>query len=215
MADPGSGTTAVSVGGPVQGPTRGQIAVAAVIAAVVAAVLLFAVVLPAEYGRDPLGTGRALGLLALYEAGANDTPPPADASAPRPSVYNLDTWTLELDPHQAFEYKYRLEQGAGMVYAWKASGPLKYEFHGEADDRARAVVSYEKHEGARASGGLVAAFTGVHGWYWDNPSDERVTISIASAGFFSSVEELRPRWDPDKHKSRIERIPHPVSPVDP
>jgi hypothetical protein len=191
--------------------------VATVIAAIVACTLLLTIVLPAEFGRDPIGTGRALGLLALYEAGAEETPPPTDVGATattRPRVYNMDTWTLELGPHQAFEYKYRLEKGAGMVYAWKASGPLKYEFHGEADDRRRPVVSYEKNEGSQVSGGLVADFTGIHGWYWDNPSDRTVAISIKSAGFFSSVEELRPRWDPEKHKNRIERIPHPVSPVE-
>lgn len=200
------------------GPTRGRIAAAAAIAAAVAAVLLVTVVLPAEYGRDPLGTGRALGLLALYEAGVEETPPEAatgDApAADRPRTYATDTWRLELKPRQAFEYKYRLEKGAAMVYAWRTTIPVKYEFHGEPDDRTLEVVSYEKREGDRASGQLVADFTGIHGWYWDNPSDETVTIAITSAGFFSSVEELRPVWDPEKHKSRIERIPHALTAVE-
>src|SRR5215831_11845645 len=43
-------------------PTRKAIAKATVIAAVVAVILLFAAVLPAEYGFDPLRTGAALGL---------------------------------------------------------------------------------------------------------------------------------------------------------
>jgi len=43
----------------------------------VAVVLLFVAVLPAEYGIDPLGTGRALGLVRSDAAVANVEPAPA------------------------------------------------------------------------------------------------------------------------------------------
>ena len=52
----------------IQGPSRFAIAKAAALALVVAAVLLVTAVLPAEYGIDPLGTGRALGLTDLANA---------------------------------------------------------------------------------------------------------------------------------------------------
>jgi hypothetical protein len=54
-----------------------------VIALVVACVILIVVVLPAEYGIDPLGTGKALGLTALDQASAMPTPdkPPASDTA--------------------------------------------------------------------------------------------------------------------------------------
>src|SRR5438128_1562066 len=51
---------------PLQGPSPKQIAAAAAAALAIAALLLAAAVLPAEYGKDPLGTGKALGLLDLY-----------------------------------------------------------------------------------------------------------------------------------------------------
>ena len=41
-----------------------------------AAVILITEVLPAEYGIDPFGTGKALGLLALARAGNADRVPP-------------------------------------------------------------------------------------------------------------------------------------------
>jgi hypothetical protein len=189
-----------------------RIAVATIVALAVAAVLLVTIVLPAEFGRDPLGTGRALGLLALYEAGTDDesTIPPAPPMA-RPREYKIDGSALEIGPGQAFEYKYRLEKGAGMVYAWTATGPLKFEFHGEADDKTIAVESYEKSSGDYASGTLTAGFTGIHGWYWENAGDRTVTITVTSAGFFTAAEEMRPKWDPVKHKDRIEHIPHELS----
>jgi hypothetical protein len=189
-----------------------RILVATLLAFAAAAALLVAVVLPAEFGRDPLGTGRALGLLALYEAAADDTPPPPSSEDNgREKVYKVDVSDLALGPGQAFEYKYRLAQGAAMVYTWQTDAPVKFEFHGEPDDRALKVVSYEKHQGDHAAGALTAAFAGIHGWYWENPTDRALTIRIASAGFFTSAEELRPKFDPVKHKTRIERVPHTLS----
>ena len=199
-----------------EGPSARQIAAATAIAVAVAAVVLVAAILPAEFGRDPLGTGKALGLLDLYNANADAVRPPAVAESlsARPRTYNIDSSDLTLGPGAAFEYKYRMEKGAGMVYAWKATGRVKYEFHGEPVDRTLKVETYEKHEGDYASGSLTAGFTGIHGWYWENPGDREVTISVTSAGFFTSADELRPKWDPVKHKNRIESIPHPLSTPD-
>jgi hypothetical protein len=50
---------------PVQAPSAGAILAATAIALVVAVVILVLFVLPAEYGIDPAGTGRALGLTDL------------------------------------------------------------------------------------------------------------------------------------------------------
>jgi hypothetical protein len=66
-------------------PTRGKIFKATAIALVVAAALLITAVLPAEYGIDPLGTGKALHLTDLAKADAAKPvekpadPPPAKA----------------------------------------------------------------------------------------------------------------------------------------
>ena len=46
------------------------IVLATLVALVVAALVLFAAVLPAEYGIDPLGTGEAFGLLGLAQVPA-------------------------------------------------------------------------------------------------------------------------------------------------
>jgi hypothetical protein len=200
----------------IEAPSRKRIAVAAGIALAIAALVLVTTILPAAYGRDPLGTGKALGLLDLYEASAGTAPPPPPATAPtaRPRTYNVDMSELKLGPGQAFEYKYRMDKGAGMVYAWTATGRVKYEFHGEPDDHNLAVESYETQEGDYASGALTAGFTGIHGWYWENPGDRELTITVTSAGFFTSAEELRPTWDPVKHKNRVEHIPHELSTPD-
>jgi len=193
-----------------------QIAIASLCAMVVAAVVLVAAVLPAEFGKDPLGTGKALGLLALYDADANPAkrsgpPEPERAGLPsRPREYRVDSRALPLGPGQSFEFKYRLDKGSGMVYAWTANARLKYEFHGEPSDRALQVQSYEKSEGDYASGTLTASFAGIHGWYWENTSNAPVTISLTSAGFFTTAEEFRSTFDPVKHKDRIVQTTHEI-----
>jgi hypothetical protein len=55
-------------------PSRRTIVKATVIALAVALVLLVTIVLPAEYGIDPLGSGSALGLNGLAETNASSAP---------------------------------------------------------------------------------------------------------------------------------------------
>ena len=190
-------------------PSRTQIAKATGVAMTVAVILLVTTVLPAEYGIDPLGTGKALGLIDLFGASESPAPPPAtNGLEPPPRVYREESTTFTLRPSQAFEYKYRLEKDRGMVYAWKATGTVKYEFHGEPDDHRLKVQSYEKQENDYASGTLTAPFTGIHGWYWENAGDRDLTITLTTSGFYTSAEELRPKFDAVRHKDLIEHVPH-------
>jgi hypothetical protein len=70
----------------VEPPSVRAIVMATTLALVVAAVLLVTAVLPAEYGIDPLGTGRALGLTDLSKADAvKAVPKPSDAAADKKS----------------------------------------------------------------------------------------------------------------------------------
>ena len=198
-------------------PTRKRLAVATAIALAVAALVLVAAVLPAEYGIDPLGTGKALGLTALFEADAEAEPSPLAKTegevTPLPRVYKTESTTFMLGPGQAFEYKYRIEQGGGMVYNWSATAPMKYEFHGDPDGIGAKVISYETGQADFASGSFVASAPGIHGWYWENVGNAVATITLTSAGFYSSGQEMWPKWDPVKHKNRIEYIPHTLAPV--
>jgi hypothetical protein len=196
-------------------PSGRRIALATAGALLVAAAVLAVAVLPAEYGIDPLGTGKALGLLDLYSAAgdASNAPPIAPAAdAPPMTMYNVDAVVFTLRPSEGFEYKYRIEKGGGLVYAWTATRAVKYEFHGEHDGaRPGVAVSYEKAEGAHASGSFTAPASGIHGWYWENPSDDEMTITLTSSGFYRWADEFRQHFDPVKHKGVVERVRHELS----
>jgi hypothetical protein len=201
-----------------QAPGGKRLLAATAIALAVALVVLLAAVLPAEYGLDPLGTGKALGLTALYDADSGDdaATPPANAegdATPLPRVYKTESTTFTLGAGQAFEYKYRIERGGGLVYAWSATAPMKYELHGDPDGIGAQVVSYEKGQADFASGSLIVSASGIHGWYWENVGGNEATITLTSAGFYSAGDEMWPKWDPARHKTRIEHIPHTFAPV--
>jgi hypothetical protein len=188
-------------------PSLAALGKTTLVAAAVAALLLAAFVLPAEYGIDPLGTGRRLGLTAI--ASPPDEPvqpianPEAASLAPTqrgpvgdyPRPFKLDTYEIALGPRESIEYKYRLEKGATMLYAWTATAPVAFDFHGEGTglltDGAPSSQSYEKQNGSRATGSFAAPFTGIHGWYWENAGTEPVTVRVTSAGFYSNAVEIR------------------------
>jgi hypothetical protein len=163
-----------------------------------AVVILFVAVLPAEYGIDPLGTGRVLGLTALSGTVAESSTPArtlASAGAIPPESTNAlqhDVYEVELRPFEGVEYKYRLEQGASLVYTWTATAVVGYEFHGEPDGApAKYFDSYNKGAAAEGHGGFIAAKPGIHGWFWENKGATRVKVSLRTSGFYSASTEYR------------------------
>lgn len=181
--------------------TSGGIAKAVVISTLAASVILVTAVLPAEYGIDLVGTGRALGLDVLSGAGAlAPVPPPqGDALAPMqegqvalyPAAYRYDARELTLGPYEYLEFKYRLAEGATMLFAWTASGAVLHDFHGDRDGApANAAVSYDQRPRREAYGSFAAPFSGIHGWYWENPGAATITVRLTTAGFYTEAHEF-------------------------
>jgi hypothetical protein len=198
-------------------PSSRNLAKATAVALLVALGLLVTVILPAEYGFDPLGTGSALGLTQLSAS----VPVPEDAStlkpnsAPTPTVegpvahypaeYKFDSVEFEIGPYEYVEYKYRLENGASMLYSWTADSEVIHDLHGERDGAAsNAAESFDKRNRRQASGMFTAPFSGIHGWYWENPGGDPVKIKLTTAGFYSAALEIR--LDHTRH-------PHQVTPL--
>jgi hypothetical protein len=164
----------------VTAPPR-RVLAAAVGAALLAAVGLVAVVLPAEYGIDPLGTGRALGLLTL-------SAPEAGAVRSQDGVLRSDRAVFELQPFESIEYKYRLEDGAALLFVWRATAPVLAELHAEADGAPEgSAESFERRRSAEARGAYLAPFPGWHGWFWENRGDGPVTVSVETSGYFRAA----------------------------
>ena len=187
-------------------PSLSTLARSTAIAVVVAAGILITIVLPAEYGIDPLGTGRKLGLTEIASPGvlpiqivsSTDGPLAPVMSGPAglyPAEFKFDVFEIALAPYEYVEYKYQLQKGATMLYSWSATGGLLHDFHGERAvdeaDGGPAEESFDKQNRREASGSLTAPFSGIHGWYWENPGAETITIRLTSAGYYSAAIEIR------------------------
>jgi hypothetical protein len=185
-------------------PSTRTLALATVIALAIAATVLVTVVLPAEYRIDPLGTGRALGLDVMTAPppqvepertgdGAVRLVPTQDGPvADYPASFRVDSRQLVLGPSEYVEFKYHLEKDATMVFSWRASGDVIQEFHGDRDGAtADEPQTYDNVLRQQHDGSFAAPFTGIHGWYWENPSRTPITIELSTAGFYAAAHEFR------------------------
>ena len=182
---------------------RQRIAVAAGAALLAAGLILVMFVLPAEFAVDPLGIGARTGLLPLGITGqqveALATTAASGATAgqaiviPQERPVQQETVSFTLAAGEGMEYKYRLDKGEALLYSWKATAPVDYEFHAEPDGGPRGYAqTYEKvPQRTEASGTLTAPFSGIHGWFWENKTGGEVIVTLTASGFFNMSHEFR------------------------
>lgn len=142
--------------------TRGQILKATLAALVLGSLLFVAAVLPAEYGSDPLGTGKLLGFSRLYqpddpvpmiggsltqaypplkleELGSGPgVPLPKEAQNPAPArqfEQRQDSVTILIPAGKGLEYKMNVLKHGTVKYEWVTDqGVLYFDFHGEVKE---------------------------------------------------------------------------------
>jgi hypothetical protein len=170
-------------------PSRRQLLIGSLTALIVAVVVLVTVVLPAEYGVDPIGTGRLLG---LSDMAAQSDEVSAQLMHEHERKYLSGRVIINVKAGEGLEYKATLPAGEPLLYSWSvAGGPVYFEFHGEPTegewpkDYYRSYQIKEKSSGEHGS--FVAPFTGMHGWYWKNLSTEPATITLEASGFYSRL----------------------------
>src|SRR5665213_1184356 len=181
----------------VQTPSKSAIAKATLIAFVVALLILFVAVLPAEYGIDPLHTGKLMGLTGISQATESSsngtvgraTPVQTGIYVAEPATYKVDSEDMSLLPGEGVEIKYHMQKGAAMVYSWKADAKVQFEFHGEPDvkpkpDYFESYLLDNKLGQDQSSGSFTAPSTGIHGWFWENKTKKEVKIHLNTAGFY-------------------------------
>jgi hypothetical protein len=206
-----------SPGPDIQPPSGKRVARSVLLAIVVAAVLLVAAELPAEYGIDPTGIGRVLGLTELsapptrtFEVkdvlagneGVREVEVPNfndPVPLPNPSVHQSEdgaietrTMTITLPPDAETEIKTVLRESKVIVYRWETDrGSIYCDLHGhDPEAGSEFFVRYrEDQEASNVTGSLVAPFGGEHGWYWLNYNEFPVVITLTVTGFFDDIKD--------------------------
>ena len=208
-------------------PSSQKLLRSTLIAAATALVLLVTVVMPAEYGVDPTGVGRFLGLTemgkikvqlakeaaaaAVADASARTAdavvapapvqqqtqsavariiPDSVTTSAPPPKT---DELSVTLRPNEGKEVKLAMREGARVSYSWKTDrGVVNYDTH--ADRKEAPAIKYHgyaKGKSKPSDGGvLIAAFDGMHGWFWRNRTDEVVTVTLRTTGDYREIRKM-------------------------
>jgi len=192
-------------------PSSATLIKSTIVAAVVAAFLLIIAILPAEYGVDPTGIGKVLGLTKMgeikislvKEAVAQSTEEPA-ATKPAPPIQNIvqkpvetvtalrkDGLEFTLAPNEGKEIKLALNKGERARYVWYTDGAAA-NFDGHSDSVKYKIdyKSWQKGRSQREEGELVAEFDGKHGWFWRNRTSKPMTITLQVEGEHSDIEEV-------------------------
>jgi len=135
--------------------------IASVFATLLAGIILISAVLPAEYGIDPTGLGKMMGLTALSvqtkatsqplaitcpvlpqqtaEISGQDQKQAATQSTGSTEITQreqLPQWQdsvkITVPAGEGLEYKFHLAKGASLEYSWTTDGAkLYFDFHGE------------------------------------------------------------------------------------
>ncbi|MBA3888988.1 MAG: transmembrane anchor protein [Gemmatimonadaceae bacterium] len=105
-----------------------------------------------------------------------------------------DTVRIALEPNQGREIKLAMREGARVSFTWSTDrGVVNYDTH--ADRTAPPAITYHgyaKGQGVATDDGvLVAAFDGMHGWFWRNRSGQPLTVTLRVTGDYTEVKEVR------------------------
>jgi hypothetical protein len=192
-------------------PSSAQLLRSTVIAAFSAVAILVTVVLPAEYGIDPTGAGRLLGLTEmgeiktqlaeeaemdrLMEADRDDQSSLLDdflglfvGTAQAQEAWR-DEVTFTLAPGDTAEIKLVMVEGNAAEYAWAAEGGrINFDLHAHGNGQS---IDYDRGRGASAGeGSIEAPFAGEHGWFWRNRDNADVTVTLQLRGDYSELKQI-------------------------
>lgn len=187
-------------------PTLKQLFKATGIALLAAGAILITTVLPSEFGIDPTGMGKAMGLTTLSATNAEAAKLPNSVATSTPVVQTStetvtksdvplknDEMSLKLQPNEGSEIKATMRKGEQLVYDWVVEGgSVNVDMHGEKPNAGDKFTSYWKGQQLSGDKGtFVAPFDGTHGWFWRNRGDKPVTVTVKASGFYEKLAQMK------------------------
>ena len=189
-------------------PSSAQLFKSTIIAIIMIVILFVMVILPAEYGTDPTGVGKILGLkemgdikMSLLEESQNESLQESEPfSIDTDSVeaekisdtINEDVVEITIEPGKAIEIKLEMKIGDIVQYEWRTiKGGLNYNLHGDGYKGSKKSINYKKGRMVPSdSGELKAEFDGYHGWFWRNREKFSVTVILQTSGDYIRIKQM-------------------------
>ncbi|MCF6289258.1 MAG: hypothetical protein L3J53_08510 [Proteobacteria bacterium] len=170
-----------------------------IIALVLSSLIYLIVILPAEFNEDPTGLGEKLGLTILSQTeNIPETSTVAYTKNTAASNNDKDAYTFREDEQtivvpaqKGIEYKFNIKQFDTLTYEWETTDgfPIYFDFHGEPKgDTTDYFESYSIATANQMKGTTTVPFSGSHGWYWQNTTDEEVLIILKTSGNYLLTE---------------------------
>lgn len=181
----------------------------------VAGVILVTIVLPAEYGIDPTGVGKMIGLVkmgeikvSLAQEAADDklkdktqseissaesqtatSPVVTEVQAKSDVSTSSDTMAIVLQPNEGKEIKLTMKKGEEVNYVWFTDGGrANFDVHADSKVLKINYHNYEKGSLENSEGVLTAAFDGNHGWFWRNRTSKTMKVTLQVQGDYSDIK---------------------------
>ena len=188
--------------------TSAQLLKSTIIAIIMIVILFVMVILPAEYGTDPTGVGKLLGLkemgdikMSLLEESQNESlqesePFSIDTDSVEAekisNTINEDVVEITIEPGKAIEIKLEMKIGDIVQYEWRTiKGGLNYNLHGDGYKGSKKSINYKKGRMVSSdSGELKAEFDGYHGWFWRNREKFSVTVILQTSGDYIRIKQM-------------------------
>jgi hypothetical protein len=163
----------------------------------------------AEWGIDPTGAGKALGLTRMAQIDGSEeeaqAPDASASAAPTLTIapqtkeniatstpWRADEKTVSLAPHSGIEIKAHMAKGDRLIFRWAANGgAVRMDMHGEPTNGKDGEFStyWKQKDLTEAQGSFIAPYDGTHGWYWRNGGEVPVTIELRTEGFYKDLFE--------------------------
>ena len=189
-------------------PSSSQLLKSTIIALAIAGVLFLCVVIPAEYGTDPTGVGKLLGLKKMGEIKAklkieainedqklheNISTNEEKKESFQKSIIKKDITEFVIAPDDAIEIKLEMQQGSSVKYKWTTNDRgLNYNLHGDGYKGLQKSTTYKKGRMTTTDNGeLKAEFDGYHGWFWRNRNSETVNVILETDGEYIQIKRIK------------------------
>ena len=189
-------------------PSSAQLLKSTIIAIIMIVILFVMVILPAEYGTDPTGVGKLLGLkemgdikMSLLEESQNESLQESEPfsifsdsveAEKIGNTINEDVVEITIEPGKAIEIKLEMKIGDVVQYEWRTiKGGLNYNLHGDGYKGSKKSINYKKGRMVPSdSGELKAEFDGYHGWFWRNREKFSVTVILQTSGDYIRIKQM-------------------------
>jgi hypothetical protein len=110
--------------------------------------------------------------------------------------FKTGTYEIPVRAQQALEFQVNILENDTITYKWdvEMADPdnLDVEFHGHTNrvgDEPGLLMFYKIHNEGQGEGALTAPFSGIHGWYLNNKSDNDIVVKLVLSGFYTELEE--------------------------